>query len=655
MLKPIPKRLFDSPRLRAVLPALFAFSPALVTAALIATHAVNVPVWDGWERGVLLEKAANGELDFGYLFSAHIDHRPVIPRLITLAANALSGGDVRAEMAIGFLAVVAGAIGLLLALRKSLPSPAWCWGTMFALNLLIFSPLQYQNFLWAVQLAFLLPLGCLGLLLAVMTSGWRPLAKGLAAAGLASVATLSFGHGLILWPVAVCMALLHPAAGAPRTRLALGGVLAAVAAATVALYFNWNYVNTSQPWHAYGALPGEPPPAVDRFANLRENSDRVADYFWASLGNPVARLLGSDPLAVAVDAGRALLALFGIASIWMLAGARREGRWAALLPWAACAAFAVVAALMMATGRGADLPLERALYSRYASLTGYLPIGLVAMAACALSRWRGAAGSGAALVGIGLLAGAQSQAYVYGAHKMAAWKMARLEERFHLLYAAHKTPRFPALIDGGMQVAEGEEPFAVRQARFLDGRGWLSPPMFERFDFGGFERLDERALAKRSDLLFAGLHDEATLHLAGYATLPDGRIADGVLVTWRRPGDDPPRPAIERSRKRERIHGERVAALDWALLDVLGVRAAPAMRASFEDGQFGANKMNLAKRENYARFEDPVDLSPLPEGGEVEICLWVADCEHMQVAPLKRMFRFDRGEAAPGEVLVEVD
>ena len=94
---------------------LVAFSPAIIAGYWISQCAVNVPAWDGWERGALLQKA-HGEdgqkLDFEYLSSAHIDHRPLVPRLFTLAASAASGGDVRVEIWIGFLAIVAGAIGL---------------------------------------------------------------------------------------------------------------------------------------------------------------------------------------------------------------------------------------------------------------------------------------------------------------------------------------------------------------------------------------------------------------------------------------------------------------------------------------------------------------------------------------------------------------
>ena len=41
-----------------------AFSPALVTACLVARHAVDVPVWDDLERATLLQRWTEGSLDF---------------------------------------------------------------------------------------------------------------------------------------------------------------------------------------------------------------------------------------------------------------------------------------------------------------------------------------------------------------------------------------------------------------------------------------------------------------------------------------------------------------------------------------------------------------------------------------------------------------
>jgi hypothetical protein len=42
-----------------------AFTPALAGAVLVARHAVDVPLWDDWERAKLLERG----LDWAYLYS----------------------------------------------------------------------------------------------------------------------------------------------------------------------------------------------------------------------------------------------------------------------------------------------------------------------------------------------------------------------------------------------------------------------------------------------------------------------------------------------------------------------------------------------------------------------------------------------------------
>ena len=61
---------------RRVILFMVAFSPAMLTGYWISECAVNVPAWDGWERGALIQKANEGTLDFAYLTSCHIDHRP---------------------------------------------------------------------------------------------------------------------------------------------------------------------------------------------------------------------------------------------------------------------------------------------------------------------------------------------------------------------------------------------------------------------------------------------------------------------------------------------------------------------------------------------------------------------------------------------------
>ena len=100
-------------------------------------------------------------------------------------------------------------------------------------------------------------------------------------------------------------------------------------------------------------------------------------------------------------------------------------------------------------------------------------------------------------------------------------------------------------------------------------------------------------------------------------------------------------------------NGKELAAAAWELVDLVEVDAAPAMRASFYDEQFGPNPRNLSKRKNWARFEHVLDIGDLPAGSMVEIMLWVADTKRMELRPMKRSLRLRRGGLDTNQVLLE--
>jgi hypothetical protein len=116
-----------------------AFLPAILTGLLVQRFAVNVPVWDDWERVRLIEKFEEGEMTVGDLYASHIEHRMVIPRIVMLMLNKWSGGDLRAEMAVIFATVFATAVAVFLLLRDTLArSGGLLYGTAFCFNLLLF-------------------------------------------------------------------------------------------------------------------------------------------------------------------------------------------------------------------------------------------------------------------------------------------------------------------------------------------------------------------------------------------------------------------------------------------------------------------------------------------------------------------------------------
>ena len=169
-------------------------------------------------------------------------------------------------------------------------------------------------------MAYLLPLMFLAVALWAMSHPRLTAAgKVVLGAGAATAATYCFGHGLVVWPVVVCMALLVRGGQGLGQRLVTSGALLLVGAAVVGMYFSWNYVNTSHPAHAFGQEPGERPPGlqnIDETLGTEKGRARVGQYFFTSLGNAYARVFQSDPSLAANKLGRWALALFAGLAIW---------------------------------------------------------------------------------------------------------------------------------------------------------------------------------------------------------------------------------------------------------------------------------------------------------------------------------------------------
>src|SRR5436305_1563087 len=140
-------------RVRTLLLFALCFLPALVAFHVMWTHWVAVPFCDEWDTpGKQLASYYRGTLTFAELFSQHNEHRLLFPRLVWLPIAILTGAwDVRHEMMLTFCFVSAASVSLYRLLRFSdLPIGAriLAFGLM---NLLLFSPRQYESFLTGAQ------------------------------------------------------------------------------------------------------------------------------------------------------------------------------------------------------------------------------------------------------------------------------------------------------------------------------------------------------------------------------------------------------------------------------------------------------------------------------------------------------------------------
>lgn len=592
-----------------------AFAPAFVVAWHVGENAVDIPVWDGWERGELLEKQHDGELAFADLYAPHIEHRMVFPRLAMLALNALTGGDVRWEIAMTFLTVIASSLCFYYLLGKALPQGRWRYLAGLAINMVLFSPLQYQNFLWAAELAFMLPLACLAFCLAVSVSQLPTVAKFGLCVLAATVGMHSFAHGILIWVAVLLLYLLGAGGLVGRARVRFLSAFAALGAALLVCYVAIDFRVASH--HSYGFEIGAPVPALELLGETVERPGRVKKYFLAALGNPLARYFSTDSRESARQVGRVFLVMFaGTVFIFGLHWRDRPMR-VALLPWVVAGLFAVLVAALLALARS-SINLDRAILPRYASLTLFLPVSLIGFGAHLLWRWveEGEARGATAKVPVGFRVAASGAlaalavmvwwpGWVHGIRKMEQWKSARLQARAALAYLEHFEPQRVARLDKNLDLVRAYAPF-------LSERGWLRPGLVAEPGFGPFVP-DENRLRK-SDLRDAKVrHAEYSggqLHASGHAVLPDdGRVADAVLLTWRPP-----------------------AGGAWQAIGLAEPRGQAIPEMSFVD-QIYNNGANLARPDQFAKWTAHVVWPDAPAEG-FEFRAWALDASLMRAYPL---------------------
>ncbi|MFZ4768056.1 MAG: hypothetical protein ACOYMN_24170, partial [Roseimicrobium sp.] len=293
----------------------------MVLAWAISQYAVNTPVWDDWERGPLIEKFRSGTLTLRDLYAPHIDHRIFFPRLIILACNEMSGGDLRWETGVTFAVALAAAVGVWCLAKLTLFADRTAWGVVLVANLILFSPIQWDNWLWGVQIAFLMPMTFTVWSLVVCLMPWRWWVRLLVCMVLAVIGTHSFGHGFAVWPAVFGVALLSRGVAASGRQRALfltcWGMMAVV---VVGCYALLDFRNSSDLTHSYNQGPGKPPPSVVNRAQVLEHPGKAMQFMSILAGSPFARLHLVDPLEMGSLLGGILLAVFGAFALhawWM--------------------------------------------------------------------------------------------------------------------------------------------------------------------------------------------------------------------------------------------------------------------------------------------------------------------------------------------------
>ena len=343
-----------------VLLCLGALVPMVHMSCLVRQYSVEVPSRDDWEMAPLIVKAHSGQLTFADLYAQQEEARYFLPKLIFILSAAGGHWDVRDQVLISIVASWLTAAGVFFLLYRSglnLAAIAICFWLMV---LCLFSPAQFELWIFASGFPCFLPALFLVAALVTLETGLSTLWKFVICAVLAFASSFTLAHGLLAWGLTFPVLLLvRPVA---RWKSWLFWWLVCCALCAVA-YF-WDY---QRPAYHPEFAPAASPIDYTLF---------ILEY----LGGGLAYSLKDRPALAATIFGVLQLALF-LAALFYTARRMGDRRFlATVMPWFVLGLSALASAVLAALGRvkyGADY----ALASRYVTFSIWLTIALIALVA----------------------------------------------------------------------------------------------------------------------------------------------------------------------------------------------------------------------------------------------------------------------------------
>ena len=497
---------------------LLAFTPALVTAITVYRYGVNVVRMD--ELDIMVKVFAahhDGKLTLDSLLAQANESRPMFPRLIILGLGLIDGWNTRIEMFVMLGLVLT---NLLLMLRigravagsaRSLINPF----VAFLMALALFS-LWQLDFLWGFQMLVHIPMTCILVAMALVHSRLHMIAVVAAGSILCFVSTYSYANGLLAWPL-VGTYIGYVRFREFRRRWWLWPIFLAAFAGTAWLYFA-----------DYLKPPHHPPFTVVH----RDFLPVLLAFFGAPLGS-----IRTDPIGFAISAiwgGFLLSTLLGIC-LWTVHRRTLHTVLLLYMPIVIIAAYVGVSAVVTTAGRlgfGRDYTW---LQTRYAGFSTYL-IATVILAVALLRH-----PAVAARLHTPALRGFS---YVFAA-ACGSYLVSQLWVNLVAYQAYPAMHRGESQLRAGLAVVEQVDVPELKEAVFpslqalrmyvVEGRRvGVLPKGLAPADFA-----NPALPARPAGHIDAFLFDGRVVQAEGWAYLPTGRPADGVVVTTRARGEDP--------------------------------------------------------------------------------------------------------------------
>ncbi|MGD1807862.1 hypothetical protein ACP6PL_20835 [Dapis sp. BLCC M126] len=340
-----------------------AIIPAIVLGVLILKYSVNVPIQDQWQISAIFEKFNQGTLSFNDLIAQHNESRKFFPRLIFLALAFLTKWNIRYEMLVTFLLACIVSVNIYLLNRLTIGG-SQIKGLTIALvsNIFIFSAVQYENWLWGIQIVVFTPIVCITSCILIAYSRLNNLTKILICMVLSTISTFSYANGLLAWVIVLPVLTLVQLKSLSDIRK------------NIILYLLWIIVfiaNITFYFHDYQKPLSHPSPLESL-----QYPYQTFQYFLAFLGSSLGVGSSIQPLNNSIILGAVIIILFISFCCYVIWHIKEYELRHKTIGWIMLGSYTVISALVTSMGR-VTLGIEQALSSRYTTFSTYIIICII--------------------------------------------------------------------------------------------------------------------------------------------------------------------------------------------------------------------------------------------------------------------------------------